>query len=338
MNENKQLPSSTGSLVIRTICMLSYKRILPLFLALLVSSSIYSQTAKKPTIMILPSDNWCVKRYFTQEFSNQGQTVRIPNYQQAFQEDIEIGTVISKVGGLLTGMGYSIKDAEQGIKSLATREAEDNVTMSKTSGASLAETPLDILKRRLKSDIVIQIGWNLNREANGRSATFNIEAFDSYTNKRIASSTGTTKASNEPIAVILEQGVKQNIVEFDKLLVQWYNDQLKNGREIVLTVRCWDSWDKDLETEYDGDELTDCIQNWINDHTVNNAFNLSDATEKIAQFEQVRIPLFDDKGKAMDARAFATELRKYLQKPPYNITSKVIVRGLGEAVLVLGEK
>lgn len=163
MNENKQLPSSTGSLVIRTICMLSYKRIMPLFLALLVSSSIYSQTAKKPTIMILPSDNWCVQRYFTQEFSNQGQTVRIPNYQQAFQEDIEIGTVISKVGGLLTGMGYSIKDAEQGIKSLATREAEDNVTMSKTSGASLAETPLDILKRRLKSDIVIQIGWNLNR-------------------------------------------------------------------------------------------------------------------------------------------------------------------------------
>ena len=338
MNENKQLPSSTGSLVIRTICMLSYKRILPLFLALLVSSSIYSQTAKKPTIMILPSDNWCVQRYFTQEFSNQGQTVRIPNYQQAFQEDIEIGTVISKVGGLLTGMGYSIKDAEQGIKSLATREAEDNVTMSKTSGASLAETPLDILKRRLKSDIVIQIGWNLNREANGRSATFNIEAFDSYTNKRIASSTGTTKASNEPIAVILEQGVKQNIVEFDKLLVQWYNDQLKNGREIVLTVRCWDNWDKDLETEYDGDELTDCIQNWINDHTVNNAFNLSDGTEKIAQFEQVRIPLFDDKGKAIDARAFATELRKHLQKPPYNITSKVIVRGLGEAVLVLGEK
>ena len=338
MNENKQLPSSTGSLVIRTICMLSYKRILPLFLALLVSSSIYSQTAKKPTIMILPSDNWCVQRYFTQEFSNQGQTVRIPNYQQAFQEDMEIGAVISKVGGLLTGMGYSIKDAEQGIKSLATREAEDNVTMSKTSGASLAETPLDILKRRLKSDIVIQIGWNLNREANGRSATFNIEAFDSYTNKRIASSTGTTKASNEPIAVILEQGVKQNIVEFDKLVVQWYNDQLKNGREIVLTVRCWDNWDKDLETEYDGDELTDCIQNWINDHTVNNAFNLSDGTEKIAQFEQVRIPLFDDKGKAMDARAFATELRKHLQKPPYNITSKVIVRGLGEAVLVLGEK
>ena len=338
MNENKQLPSTTGASMKVALCLLFYKKIRLLFLALFVSAFSYAQTAKKPTIMILPSDNWCVQRYFTQDFSNQGQTVRIPNYQQAFQEDIEIGAVISKVGGLLTGLGYSIKDAEQGIKSLATHEAEDNVTMSKTSGASLSETPLDILKRRLKSDIIIQIGWNMNREANGRSLTFNIEAFDSYTNKRIASSTGTTNASNDPIAVILEQGVKQHISEFDQQMVQWYNDQLKNGREIVLTVRCWDNWDKDLETEYDGDELTDCIQNWINDHTVNNAYNLSDGTEKFAQFEQVRIPLFDEKGKAMDARAFGTELRKYLQKPPYDITSKVIVRGLGEVILVLGEK
>ena len=315
----------------KTICAIS-------ILTLMTSMLSFAQSAKKPTLMILPSDNWCVQRYFTQDFSNQGQTVRVPNYQQAFQEDTEIGAVISKVGGLLTGCGYSIKDAEQGIKSLATREAEDNVTTSKTTGAALAETPLDILKRRLKSDVVIQIGWNLNRESNGRSVTFNIEAFDSYTNKRIASSTGTTMASGDPIPVILEQGVKQHIAEFDQQMAQWYNDQQTNGREIVLTVRCWDSWENDLETEYNGDELTDCIQNWINDHTVNNSFNLSDGTETFAQFEQVRIPLFDEKGKAMDARSFATNLRKYLQQPPFNITSKVIIRGLGEAVLVLGEK
>ncbi|MCI5758228.1 MAG: DUF6175 family protein, partial [Bacteroidales bacterium] len=93
MNENKQLPSTTGASMKVVLCLLSYKRIRLLFLALFVSVFSYAQTAKKPTIMILPSDNWCVQRYFTQEFSNQGQTVRIPNYQQAFQEDIEIGAV-----------------------------------------------------------------------------------------------------------------------------------------------------------------------------------------------------------------------------------------------------
>lgn len=118
----------------------------------------------------------------------------------------------------------------------------------------------------------------------------------------------------------------------------WFMEQNRNGREITLNVCCWDNWDKDLEAVFDGQELTDCIQAWLQKHCVRGAFNLSDGTETFAQFEQVRIPLFDDRGMAMDARAFTTQLRKYLQQPPYNITSKVIIRGLGEATLILGEK
>ena len=76
----------------------------------------------------------------------------------------------------------------------------------------------------------------------------------------------------------------------------------------------------------------------MRDNTVNGSFNLSDGTESFSQFEQVRIHLKDKNGKGMDARAFATALRKHLQKPPYNITSKVVIRGLGEAILILGEK
>ncbi len=305
--------------------------------SLLLYGPLSAQT-KKPTIMILPSDNWCVQRYFTTDFDNQGTIARIPNYQQAFQEDTELGQVISKIGGLLTKLGYSLKDAEQELKSIYTKQAEDNVTQSKTSGASFAETPLDILKRKIKSDIIIQIWWKLNRGASGTSASFTLEAFDAYTNKRIATSTGTTKSSTSPIPVLLEQAVKENVKPFDKQMDDWFAEQKQNGREITLNVRCWDNWDKDLETEYGGEELTDCIQAWLKKNCVFGSFNLTDGTETFAQFEQVRIPLFDEKGKAMDARSFATLLRKHLQQPPYNIISKVIIRGLGEATIVLGEK
>ncbi len=309
-----------------------------LFIFLIALAFTANSQPKKPTIMILPSDNWCTQRYFMTTFDDQGTDVKTPNYQQAFQEDTELGQVISKVGGVLTGLGYSLKDAEQEIKSLNVKQSEDNVTLSKTSGASLVESPLDMLKRRLKSDIIIQIWWKLNREAGGRSASFTLEAFDAYTNKRIATSTGTTKASADPIPVILEKAVKENVKPFDKQMDEWFSAQQRDGREISLTIRCWDSWDKDLETEYDGNELTDCIQAWLRDNCVNRSFNLSDGSESFAQFEQVRIPLQDENGNAMDARAFATKLRKHLQKEPYNISSKVIIRGLGEAVLILGEK
>ena len=123
----------------------------------MIGSLSWAAEVKKPTVMILPSDNWCTQRYFTRSFDDQGSTVKVSDYQRAFTEDLELPQVISKVGGVLTSMGYSLKDAEMEIKSLGVKQAEDNAMSSKTSGATIAETPLDVLKRRMKSDIVIQI-------------------------------------------------------------------------------------------------------------------------------------------------------------------------------------
>lgn len=294
--------------------------------------------SKKATLMVIPSDNWCAQRYFTTTYEDQGRKIVVSDLRTAFLEDTEVGNVISKVGAMLTEAGYSLKDCEQELKNINNREAEDAYTASKTSGASLMEGPLDVLKRRTKSDIIIQIGWNVNREAAGKSVTFTLEAFDSYTSKRIATANGTSAASNEIVIRQLENAVKERIPEFTAQMDKWYTQAQVNGREILLTVRTWDSWENDLETEYEGDELIDVIQDWMGRNTVNGNFNLSDQTEYMAQFEQVRIPMLDEKGRALDARAFATNLRKYLAKDPYYIEAKVMIRGLGEAMIVLGEK
>lgn len=303
-------------------------------------SCAYAQKGKKPTLMILPSDHWCSQRIYTTTFNDQGTKVVVPDYQTAFQQDYEIKGVIAKLGQTMTSLGYSIKDCEQELKNISTRTAEGNIAMSK-GGAFMEESPLDILKRKTKTDIILQIDWEINKlPDNMRSVTFSLEAFDSYTSKRIATAYGTTrdKENTMEIPVLLENAVKEYVSEFNLQLVSYFKEQEKNGREILLTVKKWDSWENDLETEYDGEELTDCIQKWLRENTVKSSFSLSDGTESFAQFEQVKIPLFDENGNAMDARAFATKLRKYLQKPPFEISSKVMVRGLGEAIIVLGEK
>ncbi len=289
---------------------------------------------KKPTLMILPSDNWCTQRYFMTEYDNQGSIERLPNYQQAFQEDIELGPVISKIGEVMTRLGYSLKDAEMELKNLSVRTAEDIVTSSRSTGSQLAESPLDMLKRKAKADIIIQLGWVVNSS----TLTFTLEAFDSYTSKRIATSTATESRTAQPIPIQLQESVEKHIKPFDKQLDNFYSSMKSNGREIVLTVRIWDNWDNDLESEFGDEELLTHIQNWLTSHTVKQQFNLSDATEDFAQFEQVMIPLKNEKGKNMDARSFARELQKHLNKAPFNIQSKLMMRGLGEAILVLGEK
>lgn len=314
------------------------KKVIFSVLTLLLTMNIAFAQGKKPTLMILPSDNWCSQRYFMTNFDNQGTTVIIPDYKAAFQDDAELSTVISIVGGLLAECGYPVKDSEQELKNLDVKQGEDNAMMSKTSGASLAESPLDVLKRKSKSDMIIQIGWSVNKEAAGKSVTFQLDAIDSYTSKRIASATGTGESADDIVPRLLETAVKTHIPEFTQKLDNYFYELGIKGREIVLTVKKWDSWENDLETEYDGEELTDCIVEWLNQNTVGGNYNLSDATENYMLLEQVRIPIKDERGMALDARGFANQLRKYLQKEPFNITSKVITRGLGEAMIVLGEK
>ena len=84
--------------------------------------------------------------------------------------------------------------------------------------------------------------------------------------------------------------------------------------------------------------LTDIIDDWMAQNTVNHRYSLTDATDNMMRFEQVRIPLYRENGTAMDTRYFVRTLSKYLAKQPFGIQSKILTKGLGRADLVLGEK
>lgn len=313
---------------------------------LIISSIIFLATtltgvgqAKKPTLMILPSDNWSEQRYFMTEFDNQGSKQKVPNYKQAFQEDTELGQVISKIGSLMIDKGFPLKDAEQEIKAIEARNAEDNMTSSTNSGSSISESPLDKLKNKAKADIIIQIWWKVTKTDKGKVVSFVLEAFDSYTSKRIAASTGNGSPNNiDIVPVLLQNAILANIDPFADQLQNHFDDMFNNGREILLTVRKWNSWDKNMETEINDKEITDYVNEWLQKNTVKGRFSMADATENIIRFDQVRIPLYDANNNAIDARQFAQGLQKYFKTTPFNFESKLMTRGLGEAILVLGEK
>lgn len=309
-----------------------------LFVLISLSAESFSQ-AKKPTLMILPSDNWCVQRYFVTDFNNQGTKMKVPDYKQAFQEDNEIGLVISKIGALMVDRGFPLKDAEQEIKNLAQQSAEDAVTSSNATSSSIAESPLEKLKKRAKADIIIQISWNVNKTANGKSISFVLEALDAYTSKRIAASSGTGESSADKIVpVMLEESLLSRIDGFATQLQNHFSDMFDNGREITIRIKKWDSWDKNLETEINGEELSEFLNKWMQKNTVKGRFNATDVSENNMLLEQVRIPIYDDNKNAVDARSFLKKLQLYLKTAPFNIDSKLMIRGLGEAILVLGEK
>ena len=289
--------------------------------------------------MILPSDNWCEQRFFMTEFDNQGTKQKVPNYKQAFQEDTEIGQVISKIGALMVSRGFPLKDVEQELKAIEARNSENNMTASTSTGSSMAESPLDKIKNKAKADILIQIWWKVSKTEQGKVVSFVLEAFDAYSSKRIASSTGNGTPNNiDIVPVLLERAILANIEPFTAQLQSHFDDMFANGREIMLTVKRWNSWENNMETEIEGTEITDYINKWMKENTVNKRFTMADASENIIRFDQVRIPLYNADNDPIDARQFAKGLQKYLKTAPFNFEVKLMTRGLGEAILVLGEK
>ena len=134
-----------------------------------------------------------------------------------------------------------------------------------------------------------------------------------------------------------ENAIKKHIKKFDEQMDKYFQDLQANGREIAVNIQVWDNSETNLETEYQGNELLWHIQEWLYQNTVKGQYNLSDATENFAYFEQVRIPIIQ-RNRALDAREFVRGLQKYLQESPYNVTSKIIIQGLGKAALIIGEK
>ncbi|MBI5540094.1 MAG: hypothetical protein HY951_08550 [Bacteroidia bacterium] len=304
---------------------------------LLGLNSAFSQ-AKKPTIMILPSDVWCNTNGYMIEYDNQGTKVKVSDYKKAFQENADLLLVISKINGLMADRGFPLKNAESVLKSLASESAEDAMLTSK-EGAGVSESPIDKLKKSAKADIIMQLTWTVNTTGPKKSVTFNLQGLDSYTDKQIATAAGTGAPSfSAELPVLLEEAVLAHLDNFNNSLQTHFNDMFENGREIIVRIKKFDSWENDLETDYEGKELSAQIEDWMAKNTVKGRFSTTDATADMMLFEQVRIPLYDETGKAIDARGFCKGLQNHLKNPPYGIVNKLMMKGLGQATIVLGGK
>ena len=84
--------------------------------------------------------------------------------------------------------------------------------------------------------------------------------------------------------------------------------------------------------------LNQKIEDWIAANTVKSKYNVATYTENLMYIEEVRIPLLDNNNRGVDARSFFRKLQEFLKSAPYNIPSKLISTGLGEATLIIGDK
>ena len=301
---------------------------------------IASAQIKKPELMVVPSDVWCIANGYYTEVENMGMTTKVPNYKQALQENMGLKLAIAKLNDLMAERQFPLISLEQTIKNLEQRRMEDNMTVSK-AGNELAESPLDEVARMAKCDIILELSWEMKDFGPKHSLAYILEGRDAYTGKSIGAASGTGAPSmSADVDVLLEEAIVANMDNFNNRLMDHFQEMQDIGREIILDIKVFANNERgiDLESEFDGEELVDIIENWLQVNTVQGRFSRQYSSENVANFTQVRIPTYDERGRAIDANGFAKQLSKMLKQAPYNIPNKVLVKGLGRAVIILGEK
>lgn len=316
------------------------RKLINVLFFLTVMGQVAFAQVKKPTIMVIPADAWCASNGYMLSYEAQGVKTDVPDYKKALQNDINLFNVITKISELMAERGFPLKDFSSTIKSIEQSSAENQMLTSSTSGASLAETPYEQLGNMAKADIMVELLWTINVVGPKRSVTYTLRGTDAYTNKPIASTTGTGAPSlAAEIPVLLEEAVLNKMDDFTSQLQAHFEDLQANGREVSVEVLVFDNGSgKNLETEFSGEMLSDIIDEWMYSNTQEHRYNISVATENRMVLEQVRIPLYRDNGMPMDTRSFANNLRRFLRAAPYNVECKLLTKGLGKAILIIGEK
>lgn len=320
------------------------KRLSLIFLSFFCAFSLSAQ-AKKPIIMVIPSDIYCIRSNYITEFKDEGGNVSmVPDFQKAFTSDENLRLAISELSRIMSDRDFPLKDLEQTLKKI---ENENNEAMLLTGkgGGELLESPIDRLKRTANPDIILDLDFSIKTKGPKKYISFNLRGVDAYTSKVITAASGDgAPSSAATVGLLVEEAVLNHMDNFNTALLEHFNDMFENGREVAITVRMTENAPATLEDEFDfmGEtvQLQDVIDYWMDENCVNHRFSRASAGESYIQYEQVRIPLYKTvlgKERAIDTRAFALDLARFLNKEPFNLPYRIYERGLGNVWIILGE-
>jgi len=316
-----------------------------IMLSALVCATGWSQ-AKKPTIMVVPSDAWCKANKYVITTVSDGDTIVSPDYQKALSNS-DMRSVISAMADFMAKNDFPIQSLEQELKRIKNETAEMSVMSGKNSGASVVETPVERLRRTAKADIILDMDYTVKKTGARRQVSFNLQAIDAYSSKIISGNTGIGTDADVPMAALLNEAVLSFKDNFLSGLQHYFDDMFANGREITVTLVRYDTGSKvDFQTEYtyygQDAELNEIIQTWMDDNAVNGRYTVSTNSANMMRFTQVRIPLYGQnlhgKDVAIDASGFIKPLVKMLKGDPYKLTVGTSPKGLGEIWLTIGDK
>ena len=308
------------------------KKIIFIMSALCMTLGLYAQ-AVQPSMMVFPSRAWCHQNGFEKVVTKaNGKEVRIQEYDKAFTDNKDIGPAVRTIGKMMQERGFQLVDLESQLASQDLEAALDNA-----GDDDMEISEYDKLLETAGPDIALHINYYTEQQGPRVTLYYDLTAFDAYTNKQVAStglvSYGPVMGAN--LQDLIQSALLGSIDAFNAQLMQHFMTMKEQGREISVRINTKSGWEDGLETEVNGRELTEIIEEWMTNNCVAGRNHQKTASETSMYYDSARIPLYNENGKAVQAKQWLNGLRKYLKG--IDVPSKVKTRGLGQAQLIVGE-
>jgi hypothetical protein len=288
---------------------------------------------RNPTVVVMPSESWCVANGFTLELSGK----KLPDYERVFQESELYKAISNDMNGKFNDAGIDMTLLDQALKTKAEDDIAASALTSK-SGEQVGTSTYEAIISRFRPDVIIEADWPKSATPDGAkigfeylSMTFRI--FDGYSNTVITSRTEKTVSQPkgyrdlQSLILMCIEVQMPNIISDIKVKV---SDYISNGRPVKVQFRT-SGMTLDDEFGEDEEELADIIKDLMRKNSVGGSANPGQNTDNILEF-MPRMSM-----NYIDAESWVKEFTKPRFKE-LNLKAKYSQRGPGELTVVIERK
>lgn len=268
--------------------------------------------AEVPSIMVLPGQTWAKAHNYLKAEEHNGRTRYIVMYDEATM-DPQFHAAEMAMTEIL--QNFQLRPESYGGQSDADGFLEGLDAVMDIDGEGAERNAQDDYMSKMKSDIQLLLNWTENKSGFDVSLSLDMSARDTYSGKEIATVTieSPVFSAGTSMPAMLKAAVQNKMPELVAKIQEHFDDLVANGRIINVVFMANSGSGVNCRSDFNGKTLGALIYEWMGQNTVNGKFNERAASPNRLMYNQVRIPLTNESGMALNAGRYIDGTVNYLK-------------------------